>query len=229
VKVQTEFRFAGLAAALVFLCAAHPVVAQGAVSGRVAMQEKPGEATKDFDATVVYLMPKGTPGRAAEMKSQMAMNGRQFSPRVRVVTTGSTVEYTNQDPFSHNIFSTAPGAAFDLGTYGSGVTKSTPFKKAGAYPVYCNIHAQMTAFVVVVSTSHYTQAGADARWKITNVPAGKWELHVWHERAPEVTQDLDVPATGLANVDVSLVASGFKQVAHKDKMGMDYSANGVRY
>jgi plastocyanin len=199
------------------------------VSGRVAMQEKPGEATKDFDATVVYLMPKGSPARFAETKSQMAMNGRQFSPRVRVVTTGSTVEYTNQDPFSHNIFSTAPGAAFDLGTYGSGVTKSTPFKKAGAYPVYCNIHAQMTAFVVVVSTSHYTQAGADARWKIANVPAGKWELHVWHERAPEVTQDLDVPATGLANVDVSLDARGFKQVAHKDKMGKDYTANGVRY
>jgi plastocyanin len=211
------------------LFAVRPVIAQGAVSGRVAMQEKPGEATKDFDATVVYLMPKGAPAHFTEVKSQMAMNGRQFSPRVRVVTTGSTVEYMNQDPFSHNIFSTAPGAAFDLGTYGSGVAKSTPFKKAGAFPVYCNIHAQMTAFVVVVSTSHYTQAGADARWKIANVPAGKWELHVWHERAPEVTQDIDVPAAGLANVDVTLDARGFKQVAHKDKMGKDYTANGIRY
>ena len=87
----------------------------------------------------------------------------------------------------------------------------------------------MTAFVVVVSTSHYTQAGADARWKIASVPAGKWELHVWHERAPEVKQDLDVPAAGLANVDVSLDARGFKQVAHKDKLGKDYTATGVRY
>ena len=211
------------------LIVAHPAAAQGVVSGRVAMQEKPGEPTKDFDATVVYLMPKGAPGRFAETKAQMAMNGRQFAPRVRVITTGSTVEYANQDPFSHNIFSTAPGASFDLGTYGSGVAKSTPFKKAGAYPVYCNIHAQMTAFVVVVSTSHYTQAGADARWKIASVPAGKWELHVWHERAPEVTQDLDVPAAGLANVDVTLDARGFKQVAHKDKMGKDYTATGIRY
>jgi plastocyanin len=193
------------------------------------MQEKPGEATKDFDGTVVYLMSKGAPGRFAETKTQMAMNGRQFAPRVRVITTGSTVEYANQDPFSHNIFSTAPGAAFDLGTYGSGMTKSTPFKKAGAFPVYCNIHAQMTAFVVVVSTSHYTQAGADARWKIANVPAGKWELHVWHERAPEVTQDLDVPAAGLPNVDITLDARGFKQVAHKDKLGKDYTTTGIRY
>lgn len=215
-----------LAAALIVT---PPLAAQGAVSGRVAMQEKPGETTKDFDATVVYLMPKGAPGRFAETKTQMAMNGRQFAPRVRVITTGSTVEYVNQDPFSHNIFSTAPGAAFDLGTYGSGVAKSTLFKKAGAYPVYCNIHAQMTAFVVVVSTSHYTQAGADARWKIANVPAGKWELHVWHERAPEVTQDVEVAAAGLPNVDITLDARGFKQVAHKDKMGKDYTATGIRY
>ncbi|HEV8411671.1 MAG TPA: hypothetical protein VGQ30_14260 [Gemmatimonadaceae bacterium] len=225
-RVRSGWMYALLIATLL---AVRPVNAQGAVSGRVAMQEKPGESTKDFDATVVYLMPKGAPVRFTEVKSQMAMNGRQFAPRVRIVTTGSTVEYMNQDPFSHNIFSTAPGAAFDLGTYGSGISKSTPFKKPGAFPVYCNIHAQMTAFVVVVSTSHYTQAGADARWKIANVPAGKWELHVWHERAPEVTQEVDVPAAGLANVDVTLDARGFKQVAHKDKMGKDYTANGVRY
>jgi plastocyanin len=226
VRVRARLGVIGIAA---MFAAQQPVLSQGTVSGRVAMQEKPGETTKDFDGTVIYLLPKGAPARFAETKAQMAMNGRQFAPRVRVVTTGSTVEYANQDPFSHNIFSTAPGAAFDLGTYGSGVAKSTQFKKAGAYPVYCNIHAQMTAFVVVVSTSHYTQAGADARWKIAGVPAGKWELHVWHERAPEVTQDVDVPAAGLANVDVTLDARGFKQVAHKDKMGKDYTATGVRY
>ena len=225
-RVRTGMRFVGLAAVLFVAPAA---MAQGAVAGRVAMQEKPGETTKDFDATVVYLISKGAPARFAEAKVQMAMNGRQFAPRVRVVTTGSTIEYANQDPFSHNIFSTAPGAMFDLGVYGSGVAKTTQFKKAGAFPVYCNIHAQMTGFVVVVSTSHYTQAGADARWRLASVPAGKWELHVWHERAPEVTQELDVPAGGLANVDVTLDARGFKQVAHKNKLGQDYTATGVRY
>ena len=225
-RVRTGFRLIALAAA----CSAAPrLTAQGVVSGRVSMQEKPGEQTKDFDATVIYLLGKGAPARFSEVKTQMAMNGRQFAPRVRVITPGSTVEYANQDPFSHNIFSTATGAAFDLGVYGSGIAKSTQFKKAGAFPVYCNIHAQMTAFVVVVPTSHYTQAGADARWKIASVPAGKWELHVWHERAPEVVQEIDVPATGLANVDVTLDARGFKLVAHKDKMGKDYTATGVRY
>ena len=225
-KVRAAWTLVGLAASF---AAAAPAYAQGTVGGRVVMQEKPGQTTKDFDGTVIFLMSKGAPLHFAETKMQMAMNGRQFTPHVRVVTTGSTVEFDNQDPFSHNIFSTAPGAAFDLGTYGSGVTKSTQFKKAGAFPVYCNIHAQMTSFVVVVSTPHFTQAGPDARWKIAAVPAGKFELHVWHERAPEVIEAIDVPAAGLANVDVTLDARGFKQIAHKDKLGKDYSAHGVRY
>ncbi len=225
-RVRACWRLVAFAAVLV---AAPPAFAQGAVSGRVSMQEKPGETTKDFDGTVIYLVSKGAPPHFTETKAQMAMSGRQFAPRVRVVTTGSTIEYANQDPFSHNIFSTAPGAAFDLGTYGGGVAKATAFKKAGAFPVYCNIHAQMTAFVVVVSTPFFTQAGADARWKVAGVPAGKYALHVWHERAPEVTQDVDVPAAGLANADVTLDARGFKQIAHKDKLGKDYTANGVRY
>ena len=225
-RASTRWRFAAFVAVL---AAAPPMVAQGSVSGRVAMQEKPGEVTKDFEGTVIYLIPKSAPAHFSATKAHMAMNGRQFAPHIRVITTGSTVEYANQDPFSHNIFSTAPGAAFDLGTYGNGVAKSTSFTKAGAFPVYCNIHAQMTAVVVVVSTPYYTQSGADARWTIPKVPAGKYELHTWHERAPEVTQNLDVPAAGLTSVDVTLDARGFKLVAHKNKLGKDYAANGVRY
>ena len=207
-----------------------PAVAQGAVSGRVSIHEKPGETTTDFAATVVYLMPKtGTPRFAETTKAHMDMNGRQFVPRVRVVTTGSTVEYPNRDPFSHNIFSVAGGAAFDLGIYGGGTAKSAQFKKAGAFPVYCNIHAKMTGYVVAVSTPWYAQAGDDGRWSLERVPAGRYELHVWHERAPEFEKEVDVPAAGLANIDQRLDATGFKQLPHKNKFGLDYTAGGVRY
>lgn len=199
------------------------------MNGRVAIQEKPGEKTTDFANTVIYLAPKGGTPRVAQSKAQMAINGRQFAPRVRVVTAGSSVEYPNQDPFSHNVFSTAAGAAFDLGIYGSGTSKTAQFRKPGAFPVYCNIHEKMTAYVVVVATPHYVQASADGRWSIAKVPAGKYELHVWHERSGEVVKELDVPATGLADVDQKLDASGYKQVAHKNKFGKDYAASGVRY
>jgi plastocyanin len=213
----------------VLVCAPSRGAAQGAVSGRVAIQEKPGESTKDLDNAVIYLAPKGGAARFTEAKAQMTLDGRQFSPRVRVVTAGSSVEYPNHDPFQHNVFSTAAGASFDLGAYGNGSTRSAQFKKPGAFPVYCNIHEKMTAYVVVVSTPFYAQAGADGRWSIAKVPAGKYELHVWHERATEVIKELDLPAAGMADLDQKLDATGYKQLAHKDKLGKDYTASGVRY
>jgi plastocyanin len=209
------------------LVLASSVGAQGALAGRVSIQERPGDATSDIANTVIYLLPKGERKlRFGEVKVPMAMNARAFSPRVRAVTTGSTVEYPNQDPFSHNIFSTAVGAAFDLGTYAGGTMKSATFKKSGAFPIYCNIHAKMTAYVVVVPTPYYVMAGADGRWSLPNVPAGSWELHVWHERSPEIVKPLDVTAAGMSDVVTTLDARGYEAKPHMNKFGKEYTSTG---
>ncbi len=223
--MKVRYRWSWICAVLVV--APLTLCAQGEVTGRVSIQEKPGETTTDIAGAVVYLIPKSGVPRLNEAKAQVTMDGRQFKPRVRVVTPGSTVDFPNTDPFSHNIFSTAPGAAFDLGTYGSGPGKSTQFKKAGTYPVYCNIHAKMTAWVVVVPTPFVTQPGNDGRFTVNNVPAGKYELHVWHERTNELVKDVDVAASGLTT-DATLDGRGFKFVEHKNKFGKDYSS-AVRY
>ena len=154
------------------------------------------------------------------------MNGRTFVPRVRVVTPGSRVDFPNQDPFSHNIFSTSPGAAFDLGLYPSGRSKDAIFRRAGVFPVYCNIHPRMTAFVIVVATPWTAMAGADGRWSIPNVPAGSYTLTIWHERTPVTTQPLQVAAGGNSAVDVTLDARGFRFVEHKNKFGREYDRSG---
>jgi plastocyanin len=209
------------------LAAPRPALAQGGVSGRVAVQEKPGETTYDIGNTVVYLTAAdGRVLRAPPVKVPIAMNGKEFRPHIRIVTPGSAVEYPNQDPFSHNIFSTAPGAAFDLGTYPNGVSRATTFRKTGAFPIYCNIHSRMTAYVVVVPTPYFTQAGADGRWTLDHIPAGKYELHVWHERAPEVVTPLEVPAAGVSNVMTTLDARGFVATEHKNKFGKEYTSTG---
>jgi plastocyanin len=206
------------------------LVAQGAVAGRISIDEKPGEKTSDYGNAVIYLEPKGGTAKAAPGKAQMTINGRNFAPRVRVVTQGSTVDFPNQDPFTHNVFSTTDGSKFDLGSYGSGKGKSQEFKKAGAIPVYCNVHAKMTAIIVVVNTPYFTQAGNDGRWEIAKVPAGKYTLTVWHERAnAPVTSEIDVAASGLAALESKLDAKGFKEIAHKDKNGKDYATRGVVY
>ena len=226
-KVKARHGAAILACLVAF--ALPSMIAAQTVSGRVVLKETPGETTSDLANAVVYLVPRNGVARSNEKKIEMAMDGRQFSPRVIVVTPGSTVQYPNKDPFSHNIFSTAAGAAFDLGVYGSGPGKATQFKKPGAYPVYCNIHAKMTAYVVVVNTPWNVQPTADGRWSLASVPAGKYELHVWHERGGELIRDIDVTSAGLTGVDGTLDASGYKLADHKDKNGKVYTAVGVRY
>lgn len=205
-----------------------PIPAQGTVSGRISILEKPGEKTADQGNTVIYLEPRAGAAKAAPSKVQMAINGRNFAPRVRVVATGSIIEYPNQDPFTHNVFSTTAGALFDLGSYGSGTSKSTEFKKPGAFPIYCNVHAKMTGYVIVVNTPWHTQASNDGRWEIARVPAGKYVMTIWHERAKPVEAGIEVLATGLASLETKLDASGFKVVPHKNKFGKDYPG-GVVY
>ena len=220
------------AAVAAMMCVLVPGLAraQGTVSGLVTIQEKPGETTTDLGGTVVWVEPAaGSRARPAAAKAQIAMDGRKFVPRIRVVTPGSTVDFPNQDPFNHNIFSSAEGGQFDLGLYGRGESKSTVFAKAGAYPLYCNIHSRMTGWIVVVNTTLFAQAEGDGKWMIERVPPGRWLLHVWHERAAEVTREIGVTYAGANDVTVKLDATGFKVVAHKNKFGQDYKSEGVRY
>jgi plastocyanin len=203
------------------------VAAQGTVTGRVSLTERPGEPTKDIANGVVYLVRMDSasdPTRPS--RTRIAMNGRTFVPRVRVVTPGSRVAFPNQDPFSHNIFSTTPGAVFDLGLYPSGKSKEAPFRRPGAYPVYCNIHPRMTAYVVVSPTPWYTQVGNDGRWSIAGVPAGRYQAHFWHERTAEHVIDIEVGPSGRAAVDVELDARGFRFAQHKNKFGKEYDKTG---
>lgn len=203
------------------------VESQGTVTGRITITERPGEQSTDLGNTVIYLMrtDSATPSPRV-VSANVGMNQRTFVPRVQVITPGGKVAFPNQDPFSHNIFSTTRGAVFDLGLYPSGQSKDYTFRRPGAFPVYCNIHPRMTAFVVAVPTPWYTQAGADGRWTIPNVPPGEYVLHVWHERAPEHEQPITVLAAGRAGTDVTLDARGFRFAQHRNKFGQEYDRTG---
>ena len=212
---------------LATLAAVPRVLGQGAVSGQVRIQERPGKTTPDLGNVVVYLQPApGTALRLGEMKTRIAMHTRRFLPRVRVVTVGSTVEFPNEDPFRHNVFSNASPGAFDLGLYGRGSAKGAKFAHAGVFPIFCNIHSKMTAFVIAVPTPYFTQAGADGRFTIPGVRAGRYTLHVWHERGGAHAREIEVPEGGLTGVDAQLDARGYKFVQHKNKFGQEYTTAG---
>lgn len=223
--------FLGATAAAVL---AGTVAAQGTttVSGQVVILEQPGEVSEDLGNVVVYLEPASASARVrppSPTNTVIALQSRQFRPRVRVVVEGSKVEFPNQDPFSHNVFSKMNGG-FDTGVYGRGKMRDQMFREPGVYPLYCNVHPRMTAFVITLKTPLFTQAGADGRFILDSVPPGQYKLHVWHDRATESVRDLTVPASGVRSLRAELDARGYKYVQHKNKFGKVYtSATGDRY
>jgi plastocyanin len=206
--------------------------AQGNVSGQVTIQERPGDITEDLANVVVFLEPVAANPRlqvTGSTKATMALDKRQFSPRVTVVLTGSTIEFPNKDPFSHNVFSKANGG-FDTGVFGRNKSRDQKFEEPGVYPLYCNVHPRMTAFVISLKTPWYAQAGADGRFELSSVPAGEYRMTVWHDRATMDTRAITVPAAGLRDQRVTLDARGYKYAQHKNKFGKDYtSSSGDRY
>lgn len=208
--------------------------AQGSVTGQVTIRERDNVPASDLVNAVIYLQPAGARGDAGRIAdttpAEVALQGRTFVPRVRVVGAGSRVVFPNRDSFNHNVFSNTGAAEFDLGVYGRGASREAAFPRGGVYPVYCNVHARMIGYVVALDTPHHAQPGIDGRFSIAQVPAGRYRLVVWHERTPMVTREIVVTPRGLDVSNVELDASGYKRVQHRNKFGKDYaSKRGDRY
>jgi hypothetical protein len=145
-----------------------------------------------------------------------------------VVPVGATVQFANADPMSHNVFSASDPNGFDLGHYGRGQLREHTFTAPGLVRVFCNVHPRMAAFVHVMATPYYTQPAADGSFALDGVPPGHYTLHVWHERSPQVAQDLTVGPQGVSGLVLALDARGFHWVPHKNKYGKDYPPDAGR-
>lgn len=202
--------------------------ASGPVAGRMTVMERGNKTASDIGTAVVWLEAPGV--RAPAPKTfDVTTEGKDFRPRVSVVPVGSTIRFPNNDPFNHNVFSLSEESPFDLGLFGRGEAKTTKLSRPGLIRVYCNVHANMAAFILVLGSVYFAQPGGDGSFTIPGVPAGKYVLHAWHERAAELKQDIDVTAQGLVKLDLQLDARGFKFVQHLNKFGQPYSRGGARY
>jgi plastocyanin len=193
----------------------------GSVKGTVSVTEKGGRKATDLSETVVYIDgPKTKPQPA---KVVVTMKAKTFLPHVVVVPVGGTVEFPNEDPIFHNVFSVSGENRFDLELYKRPKSGSWTFQHPGVVRVYCNIHPQMSAIVVVRDNPYFTRANPDGSFAIDDVPAGNYVLRAWHERGGEAFLDIAVPAEGQVGGRLTLDASSFKRVPHKNKFGKDYS------
>ena len=198
----------------------------GTLRGRVEVIERGGKRASDLADAVVWVEGPKVKPRASS--ATITMKGKTFAPRVAVVPVGGTVEFPNQDPVFHNVFSVSGENRFDLDLYKRPKTGAWVFRHPGLVRVYCNIHPQMSAYVLVRDNPFWARPSADGRFEIPDVPAGAWVVKAWHERAGEASQAVTVPEGGALDVALTLDASKWKRAPHKNKFGKDYET-GEKY
>ena len=189
---------------------------------------KAGHRLKDASHAVVWLTPVGN---SVDMPKQtripqLVQKNKSFQPSLLVIPAGGKVEFPNHDPFFHNVFSLFEGKRFDLGLYESGSTRFVQFDKPGISFIFCNIHAEMSAVVIAVTTPYYAISDARGDVAIPDVPPGRYQLRLFHSAvAPDalraMTREITV-GPGQTNLGTFTLSESDVTTAHKNKYGRDY-------
>jgi plastocyanin len=136
----------------------------------------------DRSTVVVFLdLPDGARPAMPPMRARLNQRNERFEPRVLAITTGSLVEFPNNDTTFHNVFSLSKARTFDLGRYAPGRTGTVRFDRPGVVPVFCDIHSHMSAYIHVFDHPYFAVSDASGRYVISQVPAGSYTLYVWSE------------------------------------------------
>jgi len=158
----------------------------------------------ELSRVVIYLEAPGL-DHGTPITATLTQRNRRFEPEFVVIPLGSTVSFPNTDPIFHNVFSLSKVKAFDLGYYPNGQTQVVRFDRPGVVQVYCHLHPDMAAAILVLPTAVWTRPRPDGRFSLPGIPPGNYELVAWHRfagffrrrvavnRDETVTVDLQIP------------------------------------
>lgn len=141
---------------------------------------------------VVFLKDAPFRGVVSPRRAEIRQEHETFVPHVVALTRGSSLDFPNDDPIYHNVFSLSSGSSFNLGRYPKGESRSRTFAKTGVAKVYCQIHSHMSATIMVFDHPYFTIPQAAGSFELANVPPGDYTLVGWHERVGERTQPVRV-------------------------------------
>lgn len=189
-----------------------------------------GHHLKDASQAVIWLNPVGAQVERVQQDPAhipaLVQRDKKFHPGLVVIPVGGKVEFPNDDPFFHNVFSLFEGKRFDLGLYESGTTRFVQFDKPGISFIFCNIHSQMNAVVIAVATPYYGISDAHGDISMKDVPPGRYQLQIFHSAVtPDALKTFTKEVTitpGQATLGNFTLAETDVLVAHKNKYGKDY-------
>lgn len=205
------------------LAAGQDITLRGRVNVIHQSKKAPGSAN-----VVIWLTPAFTPQSEPHLPlPRLIQKDKKFSPHVIAIRVGTEVEFPNQDPFFHDVFSIYRGKPFDLGLYESGTSRKVRFSQTGVSFIFCNIHPQMSAAVVAVPSSYFAVTSADGSFQIGHLSRGHYKMSLWYELSSaseldSVTRDLDID-TEAAPVEIELHSSDVGG-PHLNKYGQEYPA-----
>jgi plastocyanin len=207
----------GLAAIIVTRPAAQePGTVRGRVSIGIPVTAKRATSTYSRSVPSVALAPeselrhvviyvKDAPRTPVQpTRAEIRQRNENFVPRVVAVTVGSTVEFPNDDPIYHNVFSLSRTKTFDLGRFPQGKSRGVRFDKPGVVKVFCQIHSHMSATVMVFDHPWFAIPDEQGNFDLSGVPPGTHQITAWHERLGDTTMSLRVEPGRAATVDFVL-------------------------
>ncbi len=147
---------------------------------------------RDARNVVVYLENVEGVFEPSEEKPVVDQKNLVFIPHILPVLKGTTVQFSNSDSVQHNVFSPSKCCKFNLGTYGGGIVREVAFDKTGNVALLCNVHAEMSAFIVVLQNPYFALTGPDGILTIEDVPPGTYTLKTWHQKLKEKKQEVTV-------------------------------------
>jgi len=203
-------------AAIAFILLSANLTFAGAIKGAVT-----AKGLRSLEDVVIFIEKVGEnkfePPKESAILDQKNM---VFIPHVMPILVGTKIDFPNNDNVGHNVFSPSEAKKFNLGTYNMGETKSMVFDKPGVISLLCNVHAEMSAFILALKNPYFAVTDKEGKFNIPNdkamkeakvseqykdLPAGKYILSTWHEKLKTVTQEVTVPEKGEVQVELSLI------------------------
>ena len=175
------------------------VASAGTIGGKVSGVN--GESVVYVEAIAGKTFPAPT------AKPVMDQKGLMFKPHLVVVEQGTTVEFLNSDKVAHNVFWPSVGGnkklTHNLGTWPQGEKRAFKFDNPGAVALLCNVHPEMSGYVVVTPTPYFATTDKSGEYKIENVPDGSYTVTAWHEGAKNQSKPVNVAGDGKADFTLS--------------------------
>jgi plastocyanin len=171
----------------------------GSITGKVEVFR----ARRSADVVVYLADVPGTFDPPAN-RPRIDQNNLMFIPHVLPVVVGTTVDFANSDSVKHNIFSPSKTKKINLGSYGQDIVKQVTFDKEGEVVLLCNVHTEMSAFIVILPNPYFAKTGNDGSFTITNIPPGQYTLKTWHEKNRPYRQKVTVEAGNTTEINIKL-------------------------